>query len=109
MFVCKGGSTYSGTGSGLNDGLLPPEPFIRPKPLGSGYQNPRSKPMGHGYENPPLTLTHQNPCAESNSTHFQCVNRQHECIPRHLVCDGEFDCTDGSDEFTCRQRRGTSP
>ena len=35
-------------------------------------------------------------------------NRRYEFIPRSLICNGEFDCTDGSDEFTCRQRRGTN-
>ena len=43
-------------------------------------------------------------CA-NNISHFQCTNRKNECIPRYLLCDGEFDCTDGSDEDSCQNSR----
>ncbi|BET02654.1 LamB [Nesidiocoris tenuis] len=35
-------------------------------------------------------------CAYNEAT---CYNRQ--CIPKNKVCDGEIDCTDGSDESRC--------
>ena len=30
-----------------------------------------------------------------------CVNG--DCVSRSLVCDGNFDCADGSDERNCRK------
>ena len=76
-------------GFGTGGGFYPPEPIIQ------SNSNP----------NP---ISTENPCVTNSTYYFQCTNRRHECIPRSLICDGEFDCTDGSDEFTCRQRRGTN-
>ena len=75
-------------GFGTGGGFYPPEPIIQ------SNSNP----------NP---ISTENPCVTNSTYYFQCTNRRYECIPRSLICDGEFDCTDGSDEFTCRQRRGT--
>lgn len=58
--------------------------------------------FGHGNGGllPPEPLV-----SKTNNCDFQCVSRIHECIDKALVCDGEFDCTDGSDEFSCRKKR----
>ena len=76
-------------GFGTGGGFYPPEPIISPNPIST-------------------SASAENPCVTNSTYYFQCTNRRHECIPRSLICDGEFDCTDGSDEFTCRQRRGTN-
>ena len=31
---------------------------------------------------------------------FKCKSRQ-DCVPTRWVCDGNKDCSDGSDEFNC--------
>ena len=46
------------------------------------------------------------PCspALSNPSLFHCRSNKrskHFCIPKKFVCDGEFDCGDGSDEEGC--------
>lgn len=33
---------------------------------------------------------------------YRC--RDGRCVPGRLVCDGEFDCTDGGDEDSCQCR-----
>ena len=75
----------------LGGGFLPPEPVVR---------DPVERPVEFS----------MSPCA-NNQSHFQCIHREKECIPRYLICDGEFDCTDGSDEYSCdtqtRAKRGT--
>ena len=58
------------------------------------------------------------PCSpiSHNPSLFRCgSNRRqakHFCIPKAFVCDGEFDCGDGSDEEGCdnvgRNRRGAT-
>ena len=74
----------------LGGGFLPPEPVVR---------DPVERPVEFS----------MSPCA-NNQSHFQCIHREKECIPRYLICDGEFDCTDGSDEYSCdtqtRAKRG---
>lgn len=35
-------------------------------------------------------------CGRNEST---CSNG--ECVPKHFVCNGHYDCTDGSDEMRC--------
>ena len=56
------------------------------------------------------------PCSPtlSNPSLFHCRSNKrskHFCIPKQFVCDGEFDCGDGSDEEGCddgirRYKRG---
>ncbi|KAM8754964.1 basement membrane-specific heparan sulfate proteoglycan core protein [Acanthopagrus schlegelii] len=45
---------------------------------------------------PPLPPSPPGPCRADQAT---CQSG--ECIPRDYICDGERDCSDGSDEFRC--------
>lgn len=49
---------------------------------------------------PPVLLDPVGPCRVDQAT---CQSG--ECIPRDYICDGERDCSDGSDEFRCGTRR----
>lgn len=46
------------------------------------------------------TRTFEQACGPDMAT---CYNR--ECIPKRLVCDGNIDCGDGSDETRCQNAR----
>eukprot|EP00094_Tigriopus_californicus_P007839 TCALIF_07549-PA protein Name:"Similar to HSPG2 Basement membrane-specific heparan sulfate proteoglycan core protein (Homo sapiens)" AED:0.37 eAED:0.38 QI:0/0.3/0.22/0.87/0.7/0.67/31/0/1988 len=50
----------------------------------------------------PQALTR--PKVKCTENEFRCLKRE-ECINIAFVCDGEIDCTDGSDETSCRNRR----
>lgn len=52
---------------------------------------------------PPITLPPRIPGTCSPYENATCQNG--ECIPRAYVCDGDYDCTDRSDEFNCAQTR----
>ncbi|KAL1514177.1 hypothetical protein ABEB36_003476 [Hypothenemus hampei] len=41
------------------------------------------------------------PPVKCNINESTCANG--DCIPRHKVCDSQFDCSDGSDEVRCKQ------
>jgi len=45
-----------------------------------------------------LLLLGETTCATDDD--FQCFDNHH-CVPLRFTCDGEFDCTDHSDELTC--------
>ena len=36
-----------------------------------------------------------------DASQFQCLSRKSECISHSYRCDGNQDCTDGSDELGC--------
>lgn len=44
----------------------------------------------------------RSPCAQDD---FQCESNPSVCIPKELVCDDTFDCSDHSDESNCYLRR----
>uniref|UniRef100_A0A8C9YGV5 Heparan sulfate proteoglycan 2 n=1 Tax=Sander lucioperca TaxID=283035 RepID=A0A8C9YGV5_SANLU len=49
-----------------------------------------------GWPKPPRPPSPPGPCRADQAT---CQSG--ECIPRDYICDGERDCSDGSDEFRC--------
>uniref|UniRef100_A0A8C4GJP6 Heparan sulfate proteoglycan 2 n=1 Tax=Dicentrarchus labrax TaxID=13489 RepID=A0A8C4GJP6_DICLA len=49
-----------------------------------------------GQQKPPRPVSPPGPCRADQAT---CQSG--ECIPRDYICDGERDCSDGSDEFRC--------
>lgn len=57
--------------------------------------------MPKNFSNPDnRTETHPQACGANQAT---CMNG--DCIARSKICDGVFDCTDGSDENGCRSGR----
>lgn len=67
------------------DVKLPPPPVFTTTPTTTTTTKKPPRPPG-----PP------GPCRADQAT---CQSG--ECIPRDYICDGERDCSDGSDEFRC--------
>lgn len=44
----------------------------------------------------------KSPCTKND---FHCVSNPSVCIPKEMVCDDIFDCSDHSDEADCYLRR----
>ena len=78
-----------------NDSFFPvttPHPFVKPT-NGDFYP----------FTSPPTTLaTTQQSTSVCQRTEFSCLsNEGTECIPYLKLCDGNVDCSDGSDEENC--------
>ncbi len=44
-------------------------------------------------------------CCGEEGKCFRCLTKPDECLTIALVCDGEYDCTDGSDEDGCKEEK----
>lgn len=65
-------------------------------PLPPVFTTPPTTTTTIATKKPPRPPSVPGPCKADQAT---CQSG--ECIPRDYVCDGERDCSDGSDEFRC--------